>query len=103
MSTPSFKRRSRIRLRRIKFAAEARGVSVSKYHQEVADGLCTRPVKQGLKISVWPEFEIDEINAARIAGKSDDEIRQLVRALEAARKNLVVGQCYSTPCNDEGE
>jgi hypothetical protein len=29
--------------------------------------------------------EIEAINAAIIAGKSDDEIRQLVRELEAAR------------------
>jgi len=33
----------------------------------------------------WPSDEIDTLNAARIAGKSDDEIRELVGKLEAAR------------------
>jgi prophage regulatory protein len=36
----------------------------------------------------WPANEVAALNAARIAGKSDDEIRQLVRKLEAARKAM---------------
>jgi hypothetical protein len=32
-----------------------------------------------------PEGEIDSLNAARIAGQTDDEVRQPVRELEAAR------------------
>ncbi len=34
----------------------------------------------------WPLHEIDAIIAARVAGKSDDEIRLLVSELETARK-----------------
>lgn len=34
----------------------------------------------------WPSSEVAAINAARIAGKSDEEIRELVLKLEAARK-----------------
>ena len=34
----------------------------------------------------WPEHEINAIIAARVAGKSDDEIKVLVSELEAARK-----------------
>jgi arylsulfatase A-like enzyme len=35
----------------------------------------------------WPEHEVDALNAARIAGQSDDEIRDFVTRLEAARKS----------------
>jgi prophage regulatory protein len=34
----------------------------------------------------WPSSEVAAINAARIAGKTDDEIRALVVKLEEARK-----------------
>ena len=33
-----------------------------------------------------PDNEVEALNAARIAGKTDDEIRALVAKLEAARK-----------------
>lgn len=35
--------------------------------------------------AVWPAHEVDAVNRARIAGKSEDEIRALVAELEAAR------------------
>jgi prophage regulatory protein len=34
----------------------------------------------------WPSSEVEALNAARIAGKTDQEIRVLVVKLEAARK-----------------
>jgi prophage regulatory protein len=34
----------------------------------------------------WPASEVHALNAARISGKSEDEIRDLVTKLEAARK-----------------
>jgi prophage regulatory protein len=36
----------------------------------------------------WPDFEVDSICKARIAGKSEDDIRALVIYLEAARLEL---------------
>ncbi len=33
----------------------------------------------------WPEHEVDAVLAARLAGKSDDDIRSLVRRLVVAR------------------
>ena len=36
----------------------------------------------------WPANEVEALNAARIAGKADDDIRALVLKLEAARKVL---------------
>jgi prophage regulatory protein len=66
-------------------AATARGLSRSTCYQQVARGLMTRPVKCGARAIGWPREEIEAINAARIAGKSDDEIRQIVKRLEAQR------------------
>jgi prophage regulatory protein len=34
----------------------------------------------------WPASEVEALNAARISGKSNSEIRNLVVNLEAARK-----------------
>lgn len=52
----------------------------------IADGLFTAPVKFGAKSSAWPVSEVNSILAARIAGKTDDEIRALVIDLTEARK-----------------
>jgi prophage regulatory protein len=61
-----------------------RNQSKAGIYNNIKDGLLPHPVKLG-RSSAWPESEIEAINAAIIAGKSDDEIRQLVRELEAAR------------------
>jgi len=71
-------------------AAAARGLSRSTCYQQVARGLMTRPVRVGHRAVGWPASEIEAINAARIAGKSDDEIRELVRKLEAQRYSAAV-------------
>jgi prophage regulatory protein len=39
----------------------------------------------GVKASSWPEAEVEALIRARIAGKTDDEIRSLVAKLESAR------------------
>lgn len=67
---------------------EARtGLSRSTIYQQMADGFFTRAVRIGTRAVGWPLNEVEELYAARIAGKSDDEIRALVRKLEAARKS----------------
>lgn len=48
-------------------------------------GLWTQPVKIGTRSSGWPAEEVMAINAARIAGKSDEQIRELVRQLHTRR------------------
>jgi hypothetical protein len=37
---------------------------------------------------MWPEHEVDAVIEARIAGKTDDEIRELVRELEQRRREV---------------
>ena len=48
-------------------------------------GLWTQPVKIGERSSGWPDDEVQAINAARIAGASDEQIRELVKQLHAKR------------------
>lgn len=54
-------------------------------YNQIRDGLFTAGVAIGQRAKGWPDYEVDAINAARIAGKSDDEIRKLVKALHAQR------------------
>lgn len=62
------------------------GLSRSTIYLRVSQGLWTKPVSLGARAVGWPSDEVAAINAARIAGNTDDEIRILVAKLEAARK-----------------
>ena len=64
-----------------------RGRSRSAHYLDIQQGLFTQPVQIGLRAVGWPSSEVTAINAARISGKSNDEIRALVVKLEAARKS----------------
>lgn len=63
------------------------GLSRSTIYLRIAQGLWTKPVSLGRRAVGWPDSEVAAINAARIAGKSDQEVRALVVKLEAARKS----------------
>jgi prophage regulatory protein len=63
----------------------ATGLSRAGVYAYVGKGLLPKAVKIGERASAWPESEIAAVNAARIAGKSDNEIRQLVSDLERQR------------------
>lgn len=62
------------------------GYSRSTIYLRIAQGLWPKPVNLGVRMVGWPNSEVTAMNAARIAGKTDDEIRVLVAKLEAARK-----------------
>ena len=51
----------------------------------IRQGLLPQPVKIGERSSGWPDDEVRAINAARIAGKSDEQVRELVRQLHVRR------------------
>jgi prophage regulatory protein len=63
-----------------------RGRSRSAHYMDIQQGLFTPPVPIGARAVGWPADELATLNAARIAGKSNDEIRALVAKLAAARK-----------------
>lgn len=62
------------------------GYSRSTIYLRISQGLWTRPVSLGSRAVGWPAQEVAALNAARISGKSDDELRTLVMKLETARK-----------------
>jgi prophage regulatory protein len=62
------------------------GLSRSTIYLRVSQGLWTKPVSLGARAVGWPSDEVEAINAARIAGDTDDDIRDLVKKLEAARR-----------------
>ena len=64
------------------------GYSRSTVYLRIDQGLWTSQVHLGPRCVGWPEDEVAALNAARISGKTDDEIRALVLRLEAARKAL---------------
>lgn len=62
------------------------GYSRSTTYNRIADGTLPKPVRMGPRLVGIPHHEIQAVLAARVAGKSDDEIRELVARLEAQRK-----------------
>jgi len=49
-------------------------------------------VQIGQRAKGWPDYEVRAINTARVAGKSDDEIRELVKLLHSKRIELDIFQ-----------
>lgn len=73
------------RLSSVKFES---GLSRSTIYLRIAQGLWTKPVSLGGRAVGWPASEVATLNASRIGGKSDKEIRELVVKLEAGRKSV---------------
>ncbi len=65
-----------------------RGRSRSSHYLDIQQGLFTKPVAIGTRAVGWPDHEVAALNAARIAGKSETEIREMVRKLEVDRKRI---------------
>ena len=54
----------------------------------IKDGILPPGVLISAKSRAWPDYEIDEIITARIAGKSDHDIKQIVVGQIEKRKSL---------------
>lgn len=61
----------------------------STHYGDIQSGLFIEPVAIGLRSRATPDYEVDILIAADIAGKSDEEKRALVRKLRAARKGAL--------------
>jgi prophage regulatory protein len=72
---------------RLRETCKVRGRAPSTHWSDIADGLCTRGVHTGPRSVGWPESEIAAINRARVAGWTEDEIKQIVVELDAARND----------------
>lgn len=64
--------------------------SDASVYNGVRNGTLTTGVAIGQRSRGWPDYEVKAIAAARIAGKSDDEIRELVLVLHAKRIKLAI-------------
>jgi prophage regulatory protein len=69
--------------------AKAGHRSDASIYNAIREGLWTTGVAIGQRAKGWPDYEVDAINAARVAGKSDAEIRELVKRLHAQRIELL--------------
>lgn len=63
--------------------------SNASIYQGVRAGLITKPVPIGQRSVGWPDYEIKAIARARIAGHSEEQIRELVKQLHGKRAELV--------------
>jgi prophage regulatory protein len=70
--------------------AEMGHSSDASIYNAIRDGLFPVGVQIGQRARGWPDYEVTAINTARIAGKSDDEIRDLVKLLHSKRMALDV-------------
>lgn len=74
------------------------GYSRSTIYLRIAQGLFPKPVSLGARAVGWPAADVAALNAARIAGKTDEQIRALVLKVEAAR--LAAGFWTATPAKE---
>lgn len=63
------------------------GLSKSVAYERIAKGLLPRPIKLGdARASALPDYEVEAVAKAYVAGKSQAEIAALVARLHAERK-----------------
>ena len=74
---------------RIKTALKLTGDSCTTFHEKIRDELYPKPVKLGKRSSAWPLAELETVVKARIAGKTEGQIRAIVRQIHYDRKRLV--------------
>jgi len=66
--------------------------SDASIYNAIRSGLFPLGVQIGQRAKGWPDYEVRAINTARVAGKSDDEIRELVKLLLTKRIELDIFQ-----------
>ena len=69
--------------------AETGHKSHASIYTAIRAGLFVKPVPIGQRSVGWPDYEVKAINSARIAGKTEADIRDLVSRLHAMRIELV--------------
>lgn len=57
-------------------------------YNAIRAGLFTKPVSIGERSVGWPDYEVQAINAARIAGQTETQIKELVNRLHVNRTTL---------------
>ena len=78
----------RIVFRRRKDVLSATGKSSSRLYEDIQNGLFPPSVAIGPQARAWPDHEVNAINAARLRGASDEQLKKLVTDLVAARASV---------------
>lgn len=63
--------------------------STASIYNNIRNGLWTKAVSIGVRSVGWPSDEVEAINSYRIAGASDEQIRELVKLLHEKRTELI--------------
>ena len=74
------------RMLRLLPACDVTGRKPGAHYLDIKSGLMVPGVRIGANAVAWPDFELEAINRAKIAGATEDEIRALVRKLIEARR-----------------
>ena len=78
-----------IHLMRLPRVQETLGMGKATVYDHIKEGLLPPPVNVGPKSSAWPSNEIERVVAARIAGKSDAEVRVIVERMVGERQHAL--------------
>ena len=73
------------RMLRMPDVAAKTGLRKVTIYKHIRLGTLPRPIKIGERASVWPSDEIEAVLSARVAGRSEVEIKSLVSKLMTAR------------------
>jgi prophage regulatory protein len=75
---------------RIRVCKAASGYrSTASIYNLINAGLWTKPVRIGQRSVGWPSDEVIAISRARVAGATDEQLRELVARLHAKRTGLL--------------
>ena len=77
-----------LRLERLPAVLGRRGDGRTSLYDAIQRGEWTRPIRMG-RASTWPAHETQALLAARIAGATPDQMRELTRDLHARRATLM--------------
>lgn len=76
------------RINRLPDVKAQMGISRSTIYASIKIGMFIKPIKLGARAVGWLDSEVQAMLNARIAGKNDVQIRELVLNLELSRKSV---------------
>jgi len=79
---------NKVKFIRINEVKAISGLKRSTLYAYISQGIFPSQIKLGERCAAWIESEILAVNQARIAGKSPQEIKELVRQLIAQRQQV---------------
>ena len=78
----------KVKLIRINEVAAISGLKRSTIYAYISDGIFPSQIKLGKRCAAWVESEVLAFLQARIAGKTEQEIKELVQQLLIQRQQL---------------